>query len=48
MICHYYYYYFCLNLCYRYELEVCNECHDILMMAYELENIKGNTECKKR
>ena len=36
MICHYWYF---LNLNYTYEPEVCNGCHDISMMAYELENI---------
>ena len=36
MICHYWY---CLDLKYTYEPEVCNGCHDILMTAYELENI---------
>ena len=24
---------------YKFERNVCNDCHDILMMAYELENI---------
>ena len=24
---------------YKFEPNVCNDCHDILMMAYELENI---------
>ena len=36
MICHYWY---ILNLNCTYEPEVCNGCHDISMMAYELENI---------
>ena len=36
MICRYWYF---LDLNYTYEPEVCNGCHDILMMAYELENI---------
>ena len=36
IICHYWFF---LNLNYTYEPEVCNECHDISMMAYELENI---------
>ena len=36
-----------LNLYYKYEPEVCNRCLDILMMAYELENIKDNTECRR-
>ena len=36
MICHYWYF---LDLNYTYEAEVCNECHDISMIAHELENI---------
>ena len=36
MICHYWYF---LNLNYTHEPYVCNACHDISMMAYELENI---------
>ena len=36
IICHYWYFF---NLNYTYEPEVCNGCHDISMMAYELENI---------
>ena len=36
MICHYWYF---LDLNYIYEPEVCNGCHDMSMMAYELENI---------
>ena len=36
MICHYWYF---LDLNYTYEPEVCNEFHDISMMAHELENI---------
>ena len=36
MICHYWYF---LDLNYTYEPEVCNECHDISMMAYDLKNI---------
>ena len=36
MICHYCYF---KNIGYKYELYVCYGCHDISMMAYELENI---------
>ena len=36
MICHYWYF---LDYNYKYELDGCNGCHDISMMAYELENI---------
>ena len=36
MLCHYWYF---LGTGYRYELEVCNECHDISMMAYEPKDI---------
>ena len=36
MICHYWYF---KDIGYKFEPYVCNECHDISMMAYELENI---------
>ena len=36
MICHYWYF---LDIGYKYEPHVCNKCHDISMMAYELKNI---------
>ena len=36
MICYYWYF---KDIDYRYEPFVCNGCHDISMMAYELENI---------
>ena len=36
MICHYWYF---LDRSYKYEPEVCNGFHDILIMVYELENI---------
>ena len=36
MICHYWYF---EDIGYKYEREVCNGCHDISMIAYELENI---------
>ena len=36
MICPYWYF---LDISYKYEPHVCNKCRDILMMAYELENI---------
>ena len=36
MICRYWY---ILDIGYKYEPHVCNKCYDILMIAYELENI---------
>ena len=36
MICYYWYF---LDLNYTYEPYVCNGCHNISMMAFELENI---------
>ena len=36
MICHYCYF---KDICYKFEPHVCSGSHDILMMAYELENI---------
>ena len=36
MICHYWYF---KDIDNKYEPDVCNGCHDISMMAYELENI---------
>ena len=36
MICHYWYF---LNLNHTYGPYVCNGCHDISMMTYELENV---------
>ena len=36
VICHYWY---SKNIGYNFEPYVCNKCHDISMMAYELENI---------
>ena len=43
MICHYWYF---VDNNYKYEGEVCNECHDKSMMAYEFKtiaimNVKG-------
>ena len=35
MICRY----LPLLLCHKFEPYVCNKCHDVSMMAYELENI---------
>ena len=35
MICHYWYF---KDIGYKFEPYVCNKCHDISMMAYELEN----------
>ena len=36
MLCHYWYF---KNIGYKFELHVCNKCHDVLMTAYELQNI---------
>ena len=36
IICHYWYF---KRIGYKFETYVCNKCHDILIMAYELENI---------
>ena len=35
MICHYWYF---KDIGYKFEPYVCNTCHDISMMAFELEN----------
>ena len=36
MLCHYWY---IKDIGYKFELHVCNKCHDVLMTAYELQNI---------
>ena len=36
MLCHYWYF---KDIGYKFEPHVCNGCHDILIMAYELRNI---------
>ena len=36
MLCHYWYY---ENVGFKFEVHVCNKCHDVLMIAYELKNI---------
>ena len=36
MLCHYWYF---KDIGFRFELHVCNKCHDVLMTAYELKNI---------
>ena len=36
IICHYWYF---KRVGYKFEPYVCNKCHDMSMMAYELENI---------
>ena len=35
MICHYWYF---KDFCYIYEPHVCNKCHDLLMVVYDLNN----------
>ena len=36
MLCHYWYF---KNVRFKFELHVCNKCHDVLVTAYELKNI---------
>ena len=36
MVCHYCYF---KNIGYKFESNVCNKCHDVLITAYELKNI---------
>ena len=36
MLCHYWYF---KDVGFRFELHVCNKCHNILITAYELRNI---------
>ena len=36
MLCHNWYF---ENIGYKFESDVCNKCHDVLMTAYELKNI---------
>ena len=36
VFCHYWYF---KNIGYKFESNVCNKCHDVLMTAYELKNI---------
>ena len=36
MLCHYWYF---KDVGIKFELHVCNTCHDVLMTAYELRNI---------
>ena len=36
MLCHYRYF---KNVGFKFEPQVCNKCHDILMTGYELKNI---------
>ena len=42
IICHYWYF---KDINYKFEPQVCNGCHDILMMAFELRK-HCDTECK--
>ena len=42
-LCHYWYF---ENIGYKFELNVCNKCLDVLMTAYELKK-HCNTECKR-
>ena len=43
IICHYWYF---KDIGYKFEPQVCNGCHDILMMACELKK-RCNAECKR-
>ena len=36
MLCHYWYF---KDIGYKFESHVCNKCHNVLMTAYELQNI---------
>ena len=36
MLCHYWHF---KNVRFKFELHVCNKCHDVLVTAYELKNI---------
>ena len=36
MLCHYWYF---KDVGFKFELHVCNKCHDVLVTAYELKNI---------
>ena len=36
MLCHYWYF---KNVRFKFELHVCNKCHDVLVTAYESKNI---------
>ena len=35
MVCHYWYF---KDIGYKYESHVCNKCHDLLMVVYDLKN----------
>ena len=37
ILCHYWYF---KDVGFKFELHVCNKCHDVLMTAYELKNIE--------
>ena len=37
MLCHYWYF---KNIGCKFESNVCNKCHDVLMTAYELKNME--------
>ena len=36
MLCHYWYF---KDVRFKFELHVCNKCHDVLVTAYDLKNI---------
>ena len=36
MLCHYWYF---KNVAFKFEQNVCNKCHDVLITPYELKNI---------
>ena len=38
-VCHYWYF---LNYSFKFQPNVCNRCHDLLMMSMNLLNIKGS------
>ena len=40
MVCHYWYF---KDISYKYEPHVCNKCHDLLMVVYDLKNFMNVT-----
>ena len=42
MLCDYWYF---KNVGFKFEANVCNKCHDVLMTAYELKNIAKGKRC---
>ena len=38
-------YWYFLNYCFTYQLNVCNRCHDLLLMSLNLINVVGSDYC---